>query len=223
MTAARSRGIRVDLGPLDTESALSLVGQLAGGPPGPRLTGRVARASGNPLFVVELLTTLAQQERIRITPAGRAEVESGGAPAGAGRQRPAPPQPAPGRVDRTLRAAAICGRTVGMDELSMLTNRDTLALAEALRASARAGIVEPAATRCRSGTSSSTMRSTRTGRCRCAGRFTGTWGCGWQPAAPPPGGSPTICPCVEPGDPAAVHLAARLHGRPAHRAVPAAA
>ena len=69
----RGGGAQLDLGPLDAESVLSLAGQLAGGPPGPHLADRVAQASGNPLFVVELLTTLIQQERISITPdrAGR--------------------------------------------------------------------------------------------------------------------------------------------------------
>ena len=140
--ARQDRGIRLDLGPLDTESALSLAGRLAGGPPGPRLASRVARASGNPLFVVELLTTLAQQERIRITPAGWAEVESGGAPAALAVSVLHRLSLLPAESIELLRAAAICGRTVRMDELSMLTNRDTLALAEALRAAARAGIVE---------------------------------------------------------------------------------
>ena len=75
-------GALLELGPLDTESVLLLSGQLAGGPPGPRLADRVVQASGNPLFVVELLTTLAQQRHISITQAGQAEIEDSGAAAG---------------------------------------------------------------------------------------------------------------------------------------------
>ena len=74
-------GAVLDLGPLDPESVLSLAGQLAGGLPGPQLADRVARAAGNPLFVVELLSTLVQQQRISITSAGHAEIEGSGASA----------------------------------------------------------------------------------------------------------------------------------------------
>jgi DNA-binding CsgD family transcriptional regulator len=143
LEAVRQGGGAVfDVGPLGTGSVLSLAGQLVGGPPGPLLADRVAQASGNPLFVVELLSTLVQQERISITPAGHAEVESSRAPVGLAvsilhRLSLLPPD-----AIELLRAAAICGRTVDMAELSMLANRDPLALAESLRAAARAGIVE---------------------------------------------------------------------------------
>ena len=135
-------GTVLDLGPLDTESVLSLAGQFAGGPPGPHLADQVARASGNPLFVVELLTRLVQQERIFITPAGQAEVEGCGAPAGLAVSILHRLSLLPAESIELLRAAAICGRTVDMAELSMLTGRDILALAESLRAAVRAGIVE---------------------------------------------------------------------------------
>lgn len=135
-------GAVLDLGPLDTESVFSLAGQLAGGPPGPHLADRVAQAAGNPLFVVELLGTLVQQERISITPAGHAEVESSGAPAGLAVSILHRLSLLPADSIELLRVAAICGRTVDMAELSMLANRDTLALAESLRAAARAGIIE---------------------------------------------------------------------------------
>ena len=93
-----------------------------------------------------------------------------------------------------LRAAAICGRTVEMTELSMLTNRDTLALAESLRAAARAGIVET-----RGDTLSFRHELIHDALYqdwplpvrRSLHRELGT---GWRPAARPPGGSPTICP-----------------------------
>ena len=94
------------------------------------------------------------------------------APAGAGRQRPAPPQPAPGRVDRTTQG----GRHLRPNGplWTSCPCSPTGTPSPWPRRSARRrgpGSSRPAATRCRSGTSSSTMRSTRTGRCRCAGRF----------------------------------------------------
>lgn len=135
-------GAVLDLGPLDAESVLSLAGQLGGGPPGPHLADQVARASGNPLFVVELLTTLIQEKRIFLTPAGQAEVEGGGAPAGLTVSILHRLGLLPAESIELLRAAAICGRTLDMAELSMLTGRDALAMAESLLAAARAGIVE---------------------------------------------------------------------------------
>lgn len=137
--ARHGQGAVIDLAPLDTESALSLAGQLAGGPPGPQLAERVAQTAGNPLLVVELLTTLVQQGRISMTPAGTAEVAGGGAPAASILHRLSL---LPAESIELLRAAAIGGRTVDMAELSMLTGRDTLVLAESLRTAVQAGIVE---------------------------------------------------------------------------------
>jgi hypothetical protein len=102
----------------------------------------MAQASGNPLFVVELLTTLLQQGQISVTPAGQAEVESLGAQAGLAVSILYRLSLLPADSIELLRAAAICGRTVDVAELSMLTGQDTLALAESLRGAGRAGIVE---------------------------------------------------------------------------------
>jgi len=135
-------GALLELGPLDAESVLRLAGQIAGGPPGPRLANRMAQASGNPLFVVELLTTLLQQGQVSVTPAGQAEVESMGAQAGLAVSILYRLSLLPADSIELLRAAAICGRTVDVAELSMLTGQDTLALAESLRRAGRAGIVE---------------------------------------------------------------------------------
>ena len=79
--ARQGGGAVLDLSPLDLESVLALAGQLAGGPPGPRLAARVAQASGNPLFVVELLTTLVQHGQLRVAEAGQAEAASSVPPA----------------------------------------------------------------------------------------------------------------------------------------------
>ena len=135
-------GTLVKPGPLDTKSVLVLAGQLAGGPPGPRLADRLAQASGYPLFVVELLTTLVQQGHISITPAGQAEIDASGAAASLGVSILHRLSLLPADSIELLRAAAICGRTVDVAEVSMLTGRDTLALARSLRTAERAGIIE---------------------------------------------------------------------------------
>jgi len=140
--ARQGGGAVLDLRPLDPESVLALAGQLAGGPPGPRLAARVAQAAGNPLFVVELLTTLVQHGQLRVAETGQAEAAGSAPPAPLAASILARLSLLPAESMELLRAAAICGRTVNLTELSILTNQDTLALAESLRAASRAGIVE---------------------------------------------------------------------------------
>ena len=55
----------VMLGPLPPATVDQLVTGLAGGPPGPALRGLVSGAAGNPLYVQELVTGLAQRKRLR--------------------------------------------------------------------------------------------------------------------------------------------------------------
>ena len=56
---------RVALGPLPDAMVNRLVASLAGGDPGPALRGLVSGAAGNPLYITELLTGLAQRQRLR--------------------------------------------------------------------------------------------------------------------------------------------------------------
>ena len=58
--------VQVALGPLPEEAVSRLVADLAGGQPGPALRGLVSGAAGNPLYIQELVTGLAQGKRLSI-------------------------------------------------------------------------------------------------------------------------------------------------------------
>ncbi|MGH9187515.1 MAG: ATP-binding protein [Acidimicrobiales bacterium] len=60
----RDGAVRVALGALSGEAVSQLVTDVLGGPPGERLMSEVAGAAGNPLFVLELVTTLDQEGAI---------------------------------------------------------------------------------------------------------------------------------------------------------------
>ncbi|HEU5108911.1 MAG TPA: AAA family ATPase, partial [Micromonosporaceae bacterium] len=58
------------LAPLPQDAAVRLATEILGGPPGPLLREQITAAAGNPLFVVELLRTLRQQDLISTTADG---------------------------------------------------------------------------------------------------------------------------------------------------------
>jgi hypothetical protein len=55
-------GVRIALGPLPDAMVHRLVADLAGGQPGPALRGLVSGAAGNPLYIQELVSGLAQRD-----------------------------------------------------------------------------------------------------------------------------------------------------------------
>ena len=78
---------------------MTLVAEVLGAQPGPRLVRLAVRAGGNPLYVRELVDVLAREGRLRIEPGVSAEVDArGGMP-----------------VPTSLRAA-IAGRIVSMSQ-----------------------------------------------------------------------------------------------------------
>lgn len=72
--ARREGGSLIELGPLAESSLDRLAGQIVGRDPGEGLSAQLARASGNPLFVVELNTTLMENSLIKVPETGQAEV-----------------------------------------------------------------------------------------------------------------------------------------------------
>jgi predicted ATPase len=59
--------VQVALGPLPDVTVNRLVAGLVGGQPGPALRGLVSGAAGNPLYIQELVSGLAQGQRLRTT------------------------------------------------------------------------------------------------------------------------------------------------------------
>jgi predicted ATPase len=57
-------GVRIALEPLGEKESVELVETLLGAPAGPRLRRQAAGAAGNPLFVSELVGTLAEDDDV---------------------------------------------------------------------------------------------------------------------------------------------------------------
>lgn len=142
LAVQRAGGTVIDLGPLEDGLVLELARELAGGPPGARLAGQLARAAGNPLFVVELLTALLEGSQVAITPDGTAEVAADAPPASLTVPILRHLALLPRKLTELLRVAAVCGRAVDPAELALLSGRDALRVARDLRAAERAGIME---------------------------------------------------------------------------------
>jgi chloramphenicol 3-O-phosphotransferase len=64
-TWLRHGAAQIALGPLPDSAVTRLVADLAGGRPGPALRGLVSGAAGNPLYIQELVSGLAQGMRLR--------------------------------------------------------------------------------------------------------------------------------------------------------------
>ncbi|WP_020519302.1 helix-turn-helix transcriptional regulator [Catelliglobosispora koreensis] len=129
----RSRGAKtLTLGPLDRESLTSLAERLIGARPGPVLTGLMAGAGGNPMYVAELITALSTEDAIDITD-GVADV----APPLAGRVPRSLIEVIIRRLDflphkarETLQMAAVLGPTVDLTELAAVTGNSVAVLSE---------------------------------------------------------------------------------------------
>ena len=129
----------VVLGPLGSEEAADLAGEVAGLPVGPRLLEQVRGAGGNPLFVIELVRALDDEGAIDVR-AGQAE------------SRPASLPPTlrltflrrlsllPEDGLNLLRVASILGATFSMAELALVTGRTPAQLLPALAAAVDAGL-----------------------------------------------------------------------------------
>lgn len=67
---AKAKARRVKLGPLDEDEVRSLVQEMVGASPGPGLMEQAAQAGGNPLYVNELITALADEGAFQEGPEG---------------------------------------------------------------------------------------------------------------------------------------------------------
>jgi DNA-binding CsgD family transcriptional regulator len=137
---------QVRLGGLPEDAAVRLVGELAAMEPGDRLLELVRGASGNPLYLVELIRSMLQEGAIEDA-GGVAEVVGDGLPATfralVTRRLRSLSQPAM----RTVRAGAILGRSFGSAELAATLGSSAFDLAPALEEAVRAGVLEGAGDR----------------------------------------------------------------------------
>jgi DNA-binding CsgD family transcriptional regulator len=138
--AGRS-GLVMDLGPLDGGSVAALASHFIGAPPGPSLEAQLARATGNPLFVVELVSAMVAQGSVQVARSGKAEVKEGQVPPTLSAAVLRRLNMLPESTVELLRRAALLGPVVNLDELAAWTGRSALEMSGPLRVAASAGLV----------------------------------------------------------------------------------
>jgi DNA-binding CsgD family transcriptional regulator len=135
------------LGPLAEPAVAALVAHRLGAPAGPALLDLVRGASGNPMYVAEVVEALARDGAIRTT-GGVAELV---ADLGTGAGRWIPPSLVdavqewldflPREVRRTLEMAAVLGPTVDVTELSTILDVSVVALLGVVDRALAAGLL----------------------------------------------------------------------------------
>ncbi|GLZ27997.1 LuxR family transcriptional regulator [Lentzea sp. NBRC 105346] len=75
--AAAGRGVLAELTPLSAAESAELAESMVGGPPGDRLTGLIAAAGGNPLYVTELVGAMMRDDVLSTNSAGVVEAAPG--------------------------------------------------------------------------------------------------------------------------------------------------
>jgi DNA-binding CsgD family transcriptional regulator len=143
ITVVDGPGTLLALGPLAATEVGELVTELVGAPPGPTLRELAARATGNPLYVRELVDALRHEEAIRVEN-GLAEV-----PVGSGYEPPSTLGAAVSRrlgflspnARKMLQVAALLGPDFGIAELALVTGVMPAELAATVDEVVAAGIV----------------------------------------------------------------------------------
>jgi DNA-binding CsgD family transcriptional regulator len=144
-----SRGAQtLRLGPLDKQAVADLVTSLVGASPGAQLRDMVAGASGNPLYVGELVTVLSREGLIEVAGGVADTTQSVGAAEGPGRI----PQSLvdailrrldflPREVRETLQMAAALGPDLDVSELSAVLDLSVMQLWNVVGTAMDAGLI----------------------------------------------------------------------------------
>jgi DNA-binding CsgD family transcriptional regulator/tetratricopeptide (TPR) repeat protein len=131
---------RIQLGPLTASAVHDLVADAVAAEPGPALLAEAAGASGNPLFVTELIGALVQEGAVRVAD-GRAEVTHPALPPTLRltilRRLSFLPEP----TVQALRSASILGSSFSLTDLATIAGSSALGLSVALDGAVRAGVV----------------------------------------------------------------------------------
>jgi DNA-binding CsgD family transcriptional regulator/tetratricopeptide (TPR) repeat protein len=126
---------------LGARDVRDVVAELVGATPGPALLEVVAGAAGNPLFVTELLSAIAQDGSL-LTVGGRVEASGSAVPTSLqltilGRLRSLPEE-----ALQLLRAGSLLGSTFSITELATVLDRPVSELTPAVEAVLDSGVVE---------------------------------------------------------------------------------
>ncbi len=137
----RRGGTVVTLGPLPESDVADLVTAMVGVPPGDTLRRMTAQASGNPLYVRELLDALVREQALQVGPAAEVSTARQQLPVTLSavlhdRLNSVPPETA-----QMLRTAALLGGTFVVTDLAVLMRRPVSELADGLQEAVAAGIL----------------------------------------------------------------------------------
>jgi DNA-binding CsgD family transcriptional regulator len=125
---------------LDDPAVTVLATAVAGAPPGKGLSGQLSWAAGNPLFVIELVKALRDQEILTVHQ-GRAEVADRALPSTLPMTILRRMNFLPPATLEVLTIAAVLGREFSMAELVTVTGRSAVTLLPDLDAALRAGLL----------------------------------------------------------------------------------
>ena len=133
--------VRVHLTGLADADVAELVAALAGGKPDDKLLRLASGASGNPLYVTELIAALARSSSLAITDSGAAQLTSGRAPNSLSAAIADRLGFVSGQVRDVLRAAALLGVDFSVPDLALVLGRSVADLLPAVDASRAAGVL----------------------------------------------------------------------------------
>lgn len=131
LSAGGARTIR--LGPLGPDDVVTLASSVLGGTPGPALTGLLARAGGNPLWVMSLLRSLEEEGMLRGAE-GRVEATTSDLPSSLKDLVVRRLQGLPPATLDLLRIAAVLGDAVSIRALATVVRRPPAEVARRLEA-----------------------------------------------------------------------------------------
>lgn len=135
-----SNPVRVVVRSLPEAAVTALVASTAGLPPGPMLASRIAGASGNPLYVLELLRALEDSGELQAR-GGLVDVADLGLPPSLRATVLARLSSLPGESVESLRLASLLGREFTLSDLAALSARSVVQVASTLRSPLDAGVL----------------------------------------------------------------------------------
>jgi DNA-binding CsgD family transcriptional regulator/tetratricopeptide (TPR) repeat protein len=132
---------RIQLSSLPEAAVAELVAALAGGVPDEKLLRLAEGASGNPLYVTELIAALARSSSLEVTESGAAELTSGHAPSSLSAAIADRLGFVSGPVREVVRAAALLGVDFAVPDLAIVLGRSVTDLLPAVDEARAAGVI----------------------------------------------------------------------------------
>jgi DNA-binding CsgD family transcriptional regulator len=139
--AGQANVAALEVGPLDPLSVSALARQLLGAPPGPRLEAQLARAAGNPLFVIELAAAIAEGGSLRAESDGRVDVSEDAGPTTLAATVLHRLSVLPEATSELLGRLALLGPVASLEELAAWSGQSLLEVAAHLRTAVLSGFV----------------------------------------------------------------------------------